>query len=153
MKKKFSDEMVELLQKKGELISRFEKLTNEALGGGYEVVAQIIADRGEVINEADEIQVKIDKLGESYHDEKSLREALINSCNRSELSEELKLIFDAAQQNFAIINRASKLNEELMVVLKMGGDEVRENLKLNTQIPKIVKFFQHSDKRILSERT
>ncbi len=142
-----------LLQKKGAVLSRFETVTHDALSGGKEKIAQTISARVEIINEADIIQAEIDRLTDCYHDADSLRAALINSCERARLSDELKPVFDSAQQNYAIINRASKSNDQLVALLKASSNEIRENLKQSTQIPKIAKFFQLSNKPLFRERT
>ncbi len=146
-------EIIEFLEKKGELLKKFEVLTHEAIDAGLKSFDNMLIERSKVISEANEVQSRIDRLTEGYHSPDAMRAALFNRCDRSELSEELLPIFDTAQKNFAVINRAIKFNDELIAVVKTNGDEVRENLKINAQIPKIAKFFQHSERGVLRERT
>ncbi len=146
-------EINKLLEKKGELFKRFEVLTHEAIDAGLTSFADMLIERSAIIVEANEIQSRIDRLTEGYHNPDAMRAALFNRCDRSRLNEELLPIFDTAQRNFSVINRAIKFNDELIAVVKTNGDEVRENLKINAQIPKIAKFFQHTERGVLRERT
>ncbi len=143
--------IADLLEKKRILLLDIERISAVALDDND--LPSGVAGRAKVIEEIELLDAKVENLIIACEKEhKNIRMALKNSCNRSELSQDLLPLFDSAQQNFSILNRIKTLSDEMINRMDKGYITVKNNIKINNQKTKITKYFSNEKVKIFRER-
>ncbi len=143
--------ILQLLQDKNKLLCELQRCSDDGLRDN--TIAEAVAQRAEIISSIDKIDKAVEKqIVGSDRECRLVRKALKNSCNRNDLSTALSPIFDAAQQNFIVLNRIKTLSDEMMRRMTIDHDAVKKNLKKNNQKPKIAKYFPNEKIGTLRER-
>ena len=103
-----NQQLMQLLYRKEELFSEVDKITDEIYEAPVDIINALLETRGNVLEQAGEVNSRISALAEG---DEYLKSVLNCSCDVSGLSEEMKELFEQALRIRAIVNRILK-NED-----------------------------------------
>ncbi len=145
--------VAEILSEKQVLLCELLKRSSDCSWDSTQELTTWVESRAEIIKDIDILDQKIESCVALCENEyPSIRKALNNSCNRGELCDELKTIFDATQHNFSILNRVKSISDEVMERINKMQDSVKDGIKQNNQKTKVVKYFPNEKIGIFRER-
>ncbi len=110
------------------LIKKYESKTRQLLDCDIDKISELVTSRDSILKRIGVLSNEILK----YCGEESLAyKAFKNSCNRSELTDELKEVFDLRQEFNIYGARAYSMDPEIVERIKINRDMLLEKIKDN----------------------
>lgn len=128
------------LDEKEKLFEEYETLTNKIYESEFDNMEEINLKRFSIAEKIDAIDKDISAVCQSLDNGDLIFNALKNRCNRSELSEDLKAIFDKTQSVFSVIQRIKMIEEMLMNRLVTNKAEIEKKIKAVSIAPKVTQY-------------
>lgn len=125
-----TNELCRILTQKREVFMRYENETAALLTCPIEEIEQHMNARQQLAGEVDGLDAHIAQLTQKNKDQqKELECAIKNQCARHELSPNVKPVFDASQQIFAIIHRIQRMETNVEERVKYEQKMLLEKIK------------------------
>jgi len=123
--------LLELVDEKNRLCREYEQCSDEMLTCGDDEFGEKIRRRSEIARQIDAVSVMIDQVcvRDVDADEPGLK-AVRNSCDRDDLPDKYKAVFDRAQAGFACLNRVR--NNEPLITDRMNMRKLQLDQKIRS---------------------
>ena len=120
------EKLVTLLVEKRDIFLKVEELSNMMLTSPIEEILDIQADRGQLLQQAVKVQ---DEINKEVSIDKSVKDILNNSCDMSNLSENMARLYEASMRVKAVINRINNLEVDLRTRLEGERSDILDKLE------------------------
>lgn len=123
--------LVGLIEERNKLCREYEACSEEMLTCPYEEMADKLKRRSEIAKQIDAVNAVIKEMHEpDAEDGGTVRKAVDNSCDRSDLPDEYRKLFDMAQAGFASLNRV--MNNEPLIAERMKMRKMQLDKKIRS---------------------